>query len=160
MPACWAAWPPIRLSPAHPGPLQQPDVANCRGMSAYDALRATPISSSDITGPRLPCPTGYTATGLPSGRMPGPSLCAHKRRLPSQGRRYSGFNLFDPDDEKLLCAIVRGEFNITAGAAEEQRRNQRNGLGAGLNDHGFPASPATPQSDAIQERFRYDELKR
>jgi len=30
-----------------------------------------------------------------------------------EGRRYSGFNLFDPDDGKLLCAIVRGEFNIS-----------------------------------------------
>jgi hypothetical protein len=30
-----------------------------------------------------------------------------------EGRRYSGFNLFDSDDEKLLCAIVRGEFNIS-----------------------------------------------
>jgi hypothetical protein len=28
------------------------------------------------------------------------------------GRRYSGFNLFDPGDETLLCSIVRGEFNI------------------------------------------------
>ena len=26
--------------------------------------------------------------------------------------RYSGFNLFDPGDETLLCSIVRGEFNI------------------------------------------------
>ncbi len=30
-----------------------------------------------------------------------------------EGRRYSGFNLFDPDDETLLCSIVRGEFNIS-----------------------------------------------
>jgi len=30
-----------------------------------------------------------------------------------EGRRYCGFNLFDPDDETLLCAIVRGEFNIS-----------------------------------------------
>jgi hypothetical protein len=30
-----------------------------------------------------------------------------------EGRRYSGFNLFDPDDENLLCCIVRGEFNIS-----------------------------------------------
>ena len=29
-----------------------------------------------------------------------------------EGRRCSGFNLFDPDDENLLCSIVRGEFNI------------------------------------------------
>ena len=28
------------------------------------------------------------------------------------GRPYSGFNLFDPGDETLLCSIVRGEFNI------------------------------------------------
>jgi len=30
-----------------------------------------------------------------------------------EGRRYAGFNLFDPDDESLLCSIVRGEFNIS-----------------------------------------------
>ena len=30
-----------------------------------------------------------------------------------EGRRYSGFNLFDTDDENLLCSIVRGEFNIS-----------------------------------------------
>jgi len=30
-----------------------------------------------------------------------------------EGRRCSGFNLFDPDDENLLCSIVRGEFNIS-----------------------------------------------
>lgn len=30
-----------------------------------------------------------------------------------EGRRYSGFNLFDPNDETLLCSIVRGEFNIS-----------------------------------------------
>ena len=30
-----------------------------------------------------------------------------------EGRRYSGFNLFDQNDENLLCAIVRGEFNIS-----------------------------------------------
>ena len=30
-----------------------------------------------------------------------------------EGRRYSGFNLFGPDDETLLCSIVRGEFNIS-----------------------------------------------
>ena len=30
-----------------------------------------------------------------------------------EGRRYSGFNLFHPDDEELLCSILRGEFNIS-----------------------------------------------
>jgi hypothetical protein len=30
-----------------------------------------------------------------------------------EGRRCSGFNLFDTDDENLLCSIVRGEFNIS-----------------------------------------------
>jgi len=29
------------------------------------------------------------------------------------GRALKGFNLFDPGDEKLLCAIARGEFNIS-----------------------------------------------
>src|SRR5437660_7147373 len=30
-----------------------------------------------------------------------------------EGRRYPGFNLFNPEDEMLLCSIVRGEFNIS-----------------------------------------------
>jgi len=30
-----------------------------------------------------------------------------------EGRRYPGFNVFDPNDETLLCSIVRGEFNIS-----------------------------------------------
>ncbi len=30
-----------------------------------------------------------------------------------EGRRCSGFNLFNRDDETLLCSIVRGEFNIS-----------------------------------------------
>ncbi len=32
--------------------------------------------------------------------------------MEQEGRRYSGFNLFDAEDENLLCSIVRGEFNI------------------------------------------------
>src|SRR5437588_10626001 len=30
-----------------------------------------------------------------------------------EGRRYPGFNVFDPDDERLLCSIVRAEFSIS-----------------------------------------------
>lgn len=30
-----------------------------------------------------------------------------------EGRRYAGFNLFDPGDETLLCSTLRGEFNIS-----------------------------------------------
>jgi hypothetical protein len=30
-----------------------------------------------------------------------------------EGLRYSGFNLFDPDNENLLYSIVQGEFNIS-----------------------------------------------
>ena len=40
-----------------------------------------------------------------------------------EGRRYSGFNLFDPDDEKLLCSIVRGEFNISGLQNKTLRRH-------------------------------------
>jgi hypothetical protein len=40
-----------------------------------------------------------------------------------EGRRYSGFNLFDSDDEKLLCAIVRGEFNISGLQNKTLRRH-------------------------------------
>src|SRR5580700_10556258 len=40
-----------------------------------------------------------------------------------EGRRYSGFNLFDPDDETLLCSIVRGEFNISGLQNKTLRRH-------------------------------------
>ena len=40
-----------------------------------------------------------------------------------EGRRYSGFNLFDPDDENLLCSIVRGEFNISGLQNKTLRRH-------------------------------------
>jgi hypothetical protein len=40
-----------------------------------------------------------------------------------EGRRYSGFNLFDADDENLLCAIVRGEFNISGLQNKTLRRH-------------------------------------
>jgi hypothetical protein len=40
-----------------------------------------------------------------------------------EGRRYSGFNLFDPDDENLLCSILRGEFNISGLQNKTLRRH-------------------------------------
>ena len=40
-----------------------------------------------------------------------------------EGRRYAGFNLFDPDDESLLCSIVRGEFNISGFKNKTLRRH-------------------------------------
>ena len=40
-----------------------------------------------------------------------------------EGRRYSGFNLFDRDDEKLLSSIVRGEFNINGLQNKTLRRH-------------------------------------
>ena len=40
-----------------------------------------------------------------------------------EGRRYSGFNLFDPGDETLLCSIVRGEFNINGLQNKTLRRH-------------------------------------
>jgi hypothetical protein len=40
-----------------------------------------------------------------------------------EGRRYSGFNLFDPGDENLLCSIVRGEFNISGLHNKNLRRH-------------------------------------
>jgi len=40
-----------------------------------------------------------------------------------EGHRYSGFNLFDPDDENLLCSIVRGEFNISGLQNKTLRRH-------------------------------------
>jgi hypothetical protein len=40
-----------------------------------------------------------------------------------EGRRYSGFNLFDPDDENLLCSLVRGEFNISGLQNKTLRRH-------------------------------------
>lgn len=43
--------------------------------------------------------------------------------MEQQGRRYSGFNLFDTDDENLLCSIVRGEFNISGLQNKTLRRH-------------------------------------
>jgi hypothetical protein len=40
-----------------------------------------------------------------------------------KSRRYSGFNLFDPDDENLLCSIVRGEFNVSGLQNKTLRRH-------------------------------------
>src|SRR6202050_2454788 len=40
-----------------------------------------------------------------------------------EGRRYSGFNLFDAEDENLLCSIVRGEFNISGLQNKTLRRH-------------------------------------
>jgi hypothetical protein len=40
-----------------------------------------------------------------------------------EGRRYSGFNLFNPDHENLLCSIVRGEFNISGLQNKTLRRH-------------------------------------
>src|SRR3954451_3271381 len=40
-----------------------------------------------------------------------------------EGRRYRGFNVFDPDDEILLCSIVRGEFSISGLQNKTLRRH-------------------------------------
>ena len=40
-----------------------------------------------------------------------------------EGRRYSGFNLFDAGDETLLRSIVRGEFNISGLQNKTLRRH-------------------------------------
>ena len=39
-----------------------------------------------------------------------------------QGRCYPGFNLFDSDDDTLLCSILRGEFNISGLQNKSLRR--------------------------------------
>jgi len=39
-----------------------------------------------------------------------------------QGRSYPGFNLFDSDDEALLQAVLRGEFNIAGMQNKSLRR--------------------------------------
>ena len=38
------------------------------------------------------------------------------------GRSYPGFNLFDPDDDALFQAILRGEFNISGLQNKSLRR--------------------------------------
>jgi len=35
------------------------------------------------------------------------------QRVTQEGRSYSGFNLFDADDEALFQSVIRGEFNIS-----------------------------------------------
>jgi len=49
----------------------------------------------------------------------------HKLSSPvdQEGRRYSGFNLFDPHDEDLLCAILRGELSISGLQNKTLRRH-------------------------------------
>jgi hypothetical protein len=47
-----------------------------------------------------------------------------------EGRRYSGFNLFDRGDETLLRSIVRGEFNIS-GLQNKTLRRHLPGLSSG-----------------------------
>jgi hypothetical protein len=43
--------------------------------------------------------------------------------VPQEGRRYAGFNLFHPDDEKLLCSTLRGEFTISGLQNKTLRRH-------------------------------------
>src|SRR3954469_1603716 len=40
-----------------------------------------------------------------------------------EGRRYRGFNVFDPDHEMLLCSILRGEFNLSGLQNKTLRRH-------------------------------------
>jgi hypothetical protein len=40
-----------------------------------------------------------------------------------EGRRYAGFNLFNPNDEKLLCSALRGEFTISGLQNKTLRRH-------------------------------------
>jgi hypothetical protein len=44
------------------------------------------------------------------------------RTVQQEGRSYPGFNLFDPDDDKLLQSIARGEFNSSARQNKSLRR--------------------------------------
>jgi hypothetical protein len=45
------------------------------------------------------------------------------RTVRHEGRSYPGFNLFDPDDDKLLRSIARGEFNISGLQNKTLRRH-------------------------------------
>lgn len=44
------------------------------------------------------------------------------RPVCSEGRSYSGFNLFDTNDESVFCAIARGEFNVSGMQNKTLRR--------------------------------------
>ena len=45
------------------------------------------------------------------------------RAVEQEGRCYPGFNVFDSDDETLLCSIIRGEFNINGLQNKTLRRH-------------------------------------
>src|SRR5437763_11694403 len=53
--------------------------------------------------------------------------CAGRDKLSQtveqEGRRYRGFNVFDSDDEMLLCSIIRGEFSISGLQNKTLRRH-------------------------------------
>ena len=80
------------------------------GIHAKDHLQSA--RTARTAGSRQP-----PLSGVPLGdrRSPhgGNKLDKLSQTVEQQGRRYSGFNLFDPGDETLLCSVVRGEFNIS-----------------------------------------------
>ena len=71
-------------------------------------------------------PTGATWSSCPRSKIPrngSDKLDKLSQPVEQEGRRYPGFNLFDADDEALLCAIARGEFNISGLQNKTLRRS-------------------------------------
>ena len=80
-----------------------PHCANC-----WKPPIAAIWSSSPPSTIRAPAATSSTSCRGPSSR---------------KAARYPGFNLFDPDDDTLFRAIVRGEFNISGLQNKTLRRH-------------------------------------
>ena len=60
---------------------------------------------------------------MPNTRAGRHKLDQLSQTVEQEGRRYRGFNVFDPDDEMLLCSILRGEFNISGLQNKTLRRH-------------------------------------
>ncbi len=68
-------------------------------------------------------PTAATWSSSPPSRIPArDKLDKLSQTITQAGRSYSGFNLFDADDEALFQSIIRGEFNISGLQNKSLRR--------------------------------------
>ena len=83
-----------------------------------------------------------------------------------EGRSYPGFNLFDPDDEALFCAIARGEFNISGLQNKTLRRflpdnEQRPGVApAQTPPPSWPHQEGRPHLQVLPHRIRQGRHRR
>ena len=90
------------------------------GLPAKDHLQSARLART-VGGRQSPL------SGVPFGDRRSPRRKGQLDKLSQpverEGRRYAGFNLFDRDDENLLCTIVRSEFNISGLQNKTLRRH-------------------------------------